>query len=122
MAVTEPKRYVTMATLMKDIYTERLLESEASLLPVRKSVKKNDEIVRSTNRHNTWFQDETIYPTLFKQVCSDEGRRSYNLNAIIQLNSFDFGVPFVCPQLTNFNVGISVEIGKEFLKAPETAL
>lgn len=40
MAVTEPKRYVTMATLMKDIYTERLLESEASLLPVRKSVKK----------------------------------------------------------------------------------
>lgn len=59
---------------------------------------------------------------MFKQVCSDGGRRSNNLNAIIQPNSVGFEVSFVYPQLTNFNVGISVEIGKEFLKAPETAL
>lgn len=104
-----------------------MLESDASLLiPVKKSVNKmmkfSDTNKITTNRHNTWFQDETIFPTLFKQVCSDGGRRNNNLNATIQLNSVDFGVPFVYPQLTNFNVGISVEIGKEFLKAPETAL
>lgn len=47
MAVTEPKSYVTMATLMKDIYMYRDVRIRCKFINTRqKKCKQNDEIFR----------------------------------------------------------------------------